>query len=73
MHPYEIREKILKMLSDKIDSGEEKNITREDINHLPMLFSDNNMDIGFPSLTGDFESKLSEKTIKEIEDFRRYL
>ncbi len=67
MNPFEIREQILKLLSDKIDSGEERNITKEDLNYVTFVYADSNGEVGAPTITSDIESKLSQQTIKEID------
>nr|MCS3816647.1 hypothetical protein [Mucilaginibacter sp. X4EP1] len=73
MNPFQIRERILQLLSDKIESGEETNITKDDLNHITFVYADNNGDVGMPTITSDIKSKITDKTIKEIESIRQGL
>jgi hypothetical protein len=62
----DFKSKLIKMLSVKIDNGEEKNITKDDLQRIQIIYSDNNGEIGKPMIPYSLSSKLSNETLEEI-------
>lgn len=66
MHPLEIRQAIIDLLVQKIDNGEEKDITKSELYNIQFRYIDNKGEMGTPTLPTEIENNLSEQTIKEI-------
>jgi len=60
------RAKIIKLLCDKIDSGEEKHITKHEVESIELVYDDCYDEVGQGEIDEDFRARLSEKTIREI-------
>jgi len=60
------RAMVIKLLCDKIDSGEEKNITRHEAENIQLVYFDCDDDVAQGELSDSIKKKLSEKTLKAI-------
>ena len=60
------RAKIIKLLCDKIDSGEEKHITKHEVENIELVYDDCYDEVGQGEIDEYFRARLSEKTIREI-------
>ena len=60
------RAMVIKLLCDKIDCGEEKNITRHEAENVELFYFDCDDDVAQGELSDSIKKKLSEKTLREI-------
>jgi hypothetical protein len=60
------RAMVIKLLCDKIDSGEEKNITRHEVENIELVFFDCDDDVAQGEIPDSLKRKLSEKTVRQI-------
>ena len=64
---FEIYNSIISLLLAKIESGEEKEITKQQVEAIPYYFLDDNGLPGAVAIPTSLKNKLTANTIKEIE------